>query len=68
MGGLSLWRCSTVGNRPKFPYISYTFIGKLGLVDVHLADVGTDLGLPLCQHLLGPIPLHALGTAGRQFV
>jgi hypothetical protein len=65
---IRLWRCSTVGNRPKFPYISYTFTGKLGLVDVHLADVGTDSGLPLCQHFLGPTLPHDLGTAGRQFV
>src|ERR1700722_3808854 len=63
-GTIRLWRCSTVGNRPKFPYISYTFIGKLGLVDVHLVDMGTDSGLPLRQHLLGPTPPHALGTAG----
>jgi hypothetical protein len=38
-GTIRLWRYSTVGNRPKFPYTSYTFTGKLDLGDVHLAGV-----------------------------
>ena len=38
-GTIRLWRYSTVGNRPKFPYTSYTFTGKLDLGDVRLAGV-----------------------------
>jgi len=38
-GTIRLWRYSTVVNRPKFPYTSYTFTGKLDLGDVHLAGV-----------------------------